>query len=79
MEAFGRSSQPRPGAIEQFIVAIVSEACFDTTTEPPEYFDRTAWRWPTRALVPAGLSGSIDVFVLNTSHVVTDTNGYFGQ
>jgi hypothetical protein len=30
-----------PSAIEQFIVAIVSEACFDTTAEPPEYFDRT--------------------------------------
>jgi photosystem II stability/assembly factor-like uncharacterized protein len=31
------------------------------------------------ALVPAGTSGSINVFVLNDTHVIIDTNGYFGQ
>ena len=29
------------------------------------------------ALVPAGASGSINVYVTNTSHVIVDTNGYF--
>jgi hypothetical protein len=29
------------------------------------------------ALIPAGTSGSIDVFVLNTTHVIIDANGYF--
>lgn len=31
------------------------------------------------AIVPAGGSGSIDVFVTNTTDVVIDTNGYFAQ
>jgi hypothetical protein len=31
------------------------------------------------AIVPAGGTGSIDVYVTNTSDVVIDTNGYFGQ
>jgi hypothetical protein len=31
------------------------------------------------ALVAAGASGSVEVFVSNTSHVIIDTNGYFGQ
>jgi hypothetical protein len=31
------------------------------------------------ALVPAGTQGSVDVFVFNTTHVIIDTNGYFGQ
>jgi hypothetical protein len=31
------------------------------------------------ALVPAGVGGSINVFVTNTTDVVIDTNGYFGQ
>ena len=37
------SSLPQPCqcGVEQFIVAIVSEACFDTTAEAREYFDRT--------------------------------------
>ena len=31
------------------------------------------------AIVPAGAStGSINVFVTNTTHVIIDTNGYFG-
>jgi hypothetical protein len=30
------------------------------------------------AIVPAGGSGSIDVYVTNTTDVVIDTNGYFG-
>ena len=30
------------------------------------------------AIVPSGTSGSIDVFVTNTTNVVVDTNGYFG-
>ncbi len=30
------------------------------------------------AIVPSGTSGSIDVFVTNTTDVVIDTNGYFG-
>jgi hypothetical protein len=30
------------------------------------------------AIVPSGTSGSIDVFVTNTTNVVIDTNGYFG-
>jgi hypothetical protein len=29
------------------------------------------------ALVPAGTSGSINVYVMNTTHVIIDTNGYF--
>jgi len=29
------------------------------------------------AIVPAGTSGSIDVFVFNQTHVIIDTNGYF--
>jgi hypothetical protein len=29
------------------------------------------------ALVPAGASGSINVYVANTTHVIIDTNGYF--
>jgi virginiamycin B lyase len=29
------------------------------------------------ALVPAGASGSINVYVANTTHVIVDTNGYF--
>jgi N-acetylneuraminic acid mutarotase len=31
------------------------------------------------AIVPAGGTGSIDVYVTNTTDVVIDTNGYFGQ
>jgi hypothetical protein len=30
-------------------------------------------------IVPAGASGSINVYVTNTTHVIIDTNGYFGQ
>jgi hypothetical protein len=29
------------------------------------------------AIVPAGTSGSINVYVLQTTHVVIDGNGYF--
>jgi hypothetical protein len=31
------------------------------------------------ALVPAGTSASINVYVPNATHVIIDTNGYFGQ
>ena len=31
------------------------------------------------ALVPAGASGAVRVYVTNTTHVIIDTNGYFGQ
>jgi len=31
------------------------------------------------AIVPAGTNGAVDVFVTNTTHVIIDTNGYFGQ
>ena len=31
------------------------------------------------AIVPAGGTGAIDVYVTNTTDVVVDTNGYFGQ
>jgi hypothetical protein len=31
------------------------------------------------ALTPAGTNGSVNVFALNTTHVIIDTNGYFGQ
>jgi len=31
------------------------------------------------ALVPAGINGGISVYVSNSSNVVIDTNGYFGQ
>ncbi len=31
------------------------------------------------AIVPAGTSGAINVFAANTTHLVIDTNGYFGQ
>jgi hypothetical protein len=31
------------------------------------------------AMVPAGTNGAVDVYVTNTTHVVIDTNGYFGQ
>ncbi len=31
------------------------------------------------AIVPAGLSGAIDVFVTDTAQVIIDTDGYFGQ
>jgi hypothetical protein len=31
------------------------------------------------AIVPAGVSAAIDVFVTDTAHVIIDTNGYFGQ
>jgi uncharacterized repeat protein (TIGR01451 family) len=31
------------------------------------------------ALVPAGTSGSINVYVMNTTQLIIDTNGYFGQ
>ncbi len=31
------------------------------------------------ALVPAGTSGSLNIYVLGTTHVIIDTNGYFGQ
>jgi hypothetical protein len=30
------------------------------------------------AIVPAGGTGSIDVYVTNTTDLVIDTNGYFG-
>ena len=29
------------------------------------------------AMVPAGTGGSINVYVVNTTHVIIDTNGYF--
>jgi hypothetical protein len=29
------------------------------------------------ALVPAGVNGSVDVYVLNNTHVILDVNGYF--
>ncbi len=31
------------------------------------------------ALVPAGTDGSVNVYVLDTTHVIIDTNGYFGH
>ena len=31
------------------------------------------------ALVPAGISGSANIYVSNTTQVIIDTNGYFGQ
>jgi hypothetical protein len=31
------------------------------------------------ALVPAGTSGSVDVYVLNSTHLIVDVNGYFGH
>jgi hypothetical protein len=31
------------------------------------------------AIVPAGVGGSIDVYVTNPTQVIIDTNGYFGQ
>ena len=31
------------------------------------------------AMVPAGTNGAIDVYVTNPTHVIIDTNGYFGQ
>jgi hypothetical protein len=31
------------------------------------------------AIVPAGTGGSINVFATNTTHVIIDTNGYFGN
>lgn len=31
------------------------------------------------AIVPAGSNAEIGVFVTNLSHVIIDTNGYFGQ
>jgi hypothetical protein len=29
------------------------------------------------ALVPAGTSGGVNVYVTNLTHVIIDTNGYF--
>jgi hypothetical protein len=31
------------------------------------------------AVLPAGANGSINVYVTNTTDVIIDTNGYFGQ
>jgi hypothetical protein len=31
------------------------------------------------ALVPAGAGGAVTVYVTNTTQVIIDTNGYFGQ
>ena len=31
------------------------------------------------AIVPAGVSGAVNVFVTNATNVIIDTNGYFGQ
>jgi len=31
------------------------------------------------AIVPAGSSGAVSVFVTDTTHVIVDINGYFAQ
>jgi hypothetical protein len=54
--SYSSPPQPRPRGGEQFIVEIVSEACFDITAEPREYFDRTGTapeHW--RKLIPTVL------------------------